>query len=59
MDLVKVLALLHEELDSLNQAIATLEQLRQARPPRLVHRHSSRTTELTGKQLARKEHRHP
>jgi len=27
MDLVKVLALLHEELNSLNAAIATLEQL--------------------------------
>jgi len=64
MDLVKVLALLHEELNSLNAAIATLEQLqhgsrRQGRPPRLVHGHSVRTTDLTGKQAARTEHRHP
>jgi hypothetical protein len=32
---------------------------RLGRPPRPVHGHASRTTELTGKQLARKEHRHP
>ena len=64
MDLVKVLALLREELDSLNAAIATLEQLQQGvrqrgRPPRLVRRHSVRTADLTGKQPARTEHRHP
>ena len=64
MDLAKVLAHLHEELDSLNAAIATLERLQQGsrrrgRPPRLVHGHASRATELTGKQPARTERRHP
>jgi hypothetical protein len=64
MDLGKVLALLHEELDSLNAAIATLERLQQGvrrrgRPPRLVHGHSERTIQLTGKRPARTEHRRP
>ena len=64
MDLAKVLAHLHEELDSLNAAIATLERLQQGgrrrgRPPRLVPAHASRAIELTGKQPARTEHRHP
>ena len=64
MDLVKVLALLREELDSLNAAIATLEQLQQGgrrrgRPPKLVPAGSNRAMELTGKQPARTVHRHP
>ena len=64
MDLVKVLALLREELDSLNAAIATLEQLQQGgrrrgRPPRLVQEPSSRAMDLTGKQPARTVHRRP
>ncbi len=64
MDLAKVLAHLHEELDSLNTAIATLERLRQkdrrrGRPPRLVPAHAGRAIELTGQQEARMEHRHP
>ena len=62
MDLTKVLALLREELDSLNAAIATLERLQQGgrgRPPQLVHGHSSRAMDLTGKQPARTVHRHP
>ena len=64
MDLGKVLALLREELDSLNAAITTLEQLQQGgrrrgRPPRLVPSHPSRAMELTGKQPARTVHRHP
>jgi hypothetical protein len=64
MDLGKVLTLLREELESLNAAIATLERLQQGgrrrgRPPRLVHGHSIRGTELTGKEPARTEHRHP
>jgi hypothetical protein len=64
MDLEKVLALLREELESLNAAIATMERLQQGgrrrgRPPRLVHGHSNRATELTGKQPAKTEHRHP
>ena len=58
MDIMKVLALLHEELNSLNAAIATLEQLQQGsrrreRPPRLSARHARRAIELTGKQAAR------
>ena len=64
MDLTKVLAHLHGELDNLNAAIATLERLqqggrRQGRPPRVVPAHASRATELTGKRPARTEHRHP
>ena len=64
MDLGKMLALLHEELDSLNTAIATLERLqeggrRRGRPPRLAHGHAERTVELTDKQPAKTEHRHP
>jgi hypothetical protein len=64
MDLTKVLAHLHEELDSLNTAIATLEQLQQrgrrrGRPPKLVQAHASRAIELTGQQAARTERRHP
>jgi hypothetical protein len=64
MDLTKVLANLHEELDSLNAAIATLERLqkggrRRERPPRLVHGQANRAIELTGKQPAKTERRHP
>jgi hypothetical protein len=64
MDLAKVLASLHEELDSLNMAIATLQRLQQGgrrrgRPPKLVQEQASRATELTGKQPARMGHRHP
>jgi hypothetical protein len=64
MDLGKVLALLREELDSLNAAIATLERLQQGnrrrgRLPRLVPAHASRAMELTGKQPARTVHRRP
>lgn len=64
MDLAKVLAHLHGELDSLNAAIATLERLpqrrrRRGRPPRLVPAHASRAIELTGQQEARTERRHP
>ena len=64
MDLGKVLALLREELDSLNAAIATLERLQQGdrrrgRRPRLVSAHASRAMELTGRQPARTAHRHP
>ena len=64
MNIVKVLALLREELDSLNAAIATLERLQQGerkrgRPPRLVHGPSNRAMDLTGEQPARKVHRRP
>ena len=64
MDLAKVLAHLHRELDSLNTAIATLERLpqrgrRRGRPPRLVPAHASRALGLTGQQEARTERRHP
>jgi hypothetical protein len=64
MDLTKVLANLHQELDSLNTAIATLERLQQGgqrrgRPPRLVGGQAGRPFELNGKQPARTEHRHP
>jgi prefoldin subunit 5 len=64
MDLGKVLALLRDELESLNTAIATLERLQQGgrgrgRPPRLVPGHSERTALLTGKEPAKTEHRHP
>ena len=64
MDLVKVLTHLHEELDSLNTAIATLEQLQQGgrrrgRPPRLVSAPASRAIELNGKEPARTERHHP
>jgi hypothetical protein len=64
MDLAKVLAHLHEELDNLNAAIATLERLQQrgrrrGRPPRLVSAHASRAMELSGKRPARTAHRHP
>jgi hypothetical protein len=64
MDLAKVLASLHEELDSLNAAIATLERLQQGgrrrgRPPKLVQEQASRAIELSGKQPARTERRHP
>jgi hypothetical protein len=64
MDLTKVLAHLHEELESLNTAIATLERLQQAgrgrgRSPRLVHGHARRAIELTGRQPAKMERRHP
>jgi hypothetical protein len=64
MDLTKVLADLHEELDSLNMAIATLERLQQGgqgrgRPPRPIEEQASRAFELAGKQPAKTEHRHP
>jgi prefoldin subunit 5 len=64
MDVTRVLATLREELESLNQAIATLERLQQeerrrGRPPRLVSAHASRDRELTGKQTAKTERRHP
>jgi hypothetical protein len=64
MDLAKVLANLHEELDSLNMAIATLERLQQGgrrrgRPPKPVQEQTNRATELTGKQPAKTERRHP
>jgi hypothetical protein len=65
MDLAKVLANLHEELDSLNMAIATLERLQQGgrrrgRPPKLAQEgQASRAIELTGKQPAKTEHRRP
>jgi hypothetical protein len=64
MDLTKVLASLHEELDSLNAAIATLEQLQQGgrrrgRPPRLVLGKADRAIQLSRKQSARTERRHP
>jgi len=64
MDLTKVLASLHEELDSLNTAIATLERLQQAgrrrgRPPRLVHGHADHVADSAGKPPARTERRHP
>jgi hypothetical protein len=53
MDLAKVLAHLHKELDNLNAAIATLERLQQrgrrrGRPPKLVSARASRAIELTG-----------
>jgi hypothetical protein len=64
MDLAKVLANLHEELDSLNAAIGTLERLQQGgrrrgRPPRLVEEQASRINELNGKPPAKTERRHP
>jgi hypothetical protein len=64
MELTKVLALLHEELDSLNAAISTLERLQQgyrprSRPPRLVSAYAGRDRELTCKPPTRKERRHP
>ena len=64
MDLAKVLAHLHGELDNLNAAIATLERLQQkgrrrGRPPKLVAAQASRAIELTGQQAARTERRHP
>jgi hypothetical protein len=64
MELAKVLALLREELDSLNTAIATLERLqegnrRRGRPPRLVSSHPSRSVKLTCNQPARTERHHP
>jgi len=64
MDLTKVLASLHEELDSLNAAIATLEQLQQGgrrrgRPPMLVLGKADRAIQLSRKQSARTERRHP
>jgi hypothetical protein len=64
MDLAKVLAHLHGELDNLNAAIATLERLQQrgrrrGRPPKLVSARASRAIELTGQQEARTVRRHP
>ena len=64
MDLTKVLAHLHEELESLNTAIATLEQLQQGgrrrgRPPKRLNGQASPAVELTGKQPAKTERRHP
>ena len=64
MDLTKVLAHLHEELDSLNTAIAILERLQQrgrrrGRPPKLVPARASRAIELTGQQEARTERHRP
>ena len=64
MDLVKVLAQLHGELDNLNAAIATLEQLQQGsrrrgRPPKLVPAQAESATQLAGKPAARTERRHP
>ena len=64
MDLVKVLALLHGELDDLNTAIATLERLQQrsrrrGRPPKLVSAEAEGAIQLAGKQAVRTERRHP
>jgi hypothetical protein len=64
MDLVKVLAKLHEELDGLNAAIATLERLQRGdlgrdRPPRLVPSKAERVIRSSGKQPARRERRRP
>jgi hypothetical protein len=64
MDLVKVLTTLHEELDSLNAAIATLERLQRGdlgrgRPPRLVPSQAERAIRSSGKQPARRERRRP
>jgi hypothetical protein len=64
MDLMKVLAHLHEELDSLNTAIATLERLQQGgrrrgRPPRLFPAQANGAIELADKQTAKTERRHP
>ena len=64
MDLTKVLAHLHGELDNLNTAIATLERLQQGsrrrgRPPGLVPAQAERDTELAGQPPAKTEHRHP
>ena len=64
MDLTKVLASLHEELDSLNAAIATLEQLQQGgrrrgRPPRPVLGKANRAIQLTRKQPTKTERHHP
>ena len=64
MDLAKVLAHLHLELDNLNVAIATLERLQQrgrrrGRPPGLVPAHASPAIELAGQKAARTERRHP
>ena len=64
MDLGKMLDLLHEELESLNTAIATLERLQEGgrkrgRPPRLAHGHSERTVQVTDKEPAKTERRHP
>ena len=64
MDLVTVLAKLHEELDGLNAAIATLERLQRGepgrgRPPRLVPSQAERAIRSRGKLPARRERRHP
>ena len=64
MDVTRMLATLREELESLNAAIATLERLQQGdrrrgRPPRLVSARASRAGELTGKQPAKTDRRHP
>jgi hypothetical protein len=64
MDLAKVLAHLHAELDNLNAAIATLERLQQrgrrrGRPPKLVSANASRAIDLAVQQEARTERRHP
>ena len=64
MDLAKVLSNLHEELDNLNAAIATLERLQQgsrrrSRPSTLVSEQPSPATEPTGEQPVKKERRHP
>lgn len=64
MDLGKVLAHLHEELDNLSAAIATLERLQQGsrrrgRPPRLVPAPRERANQLAGKQAAKMERHHP
>jgi len=64
MDLVKVLALLHGELDDLNAAIATLERLQQGsrrrgRPRKLVSGEAEDAIQLAGKQATKTERRHP
>jgi hypothetical protein len=64
MDLAKVLAHLHGELDSLNEAIATLEQLQQGgrrrvHRPKLVQSQAEPTIRLSGRQPAKTERRHP
>ena len=64
MDLVKVLAQLHGELDNLNAAIATLERLQQGgrrrgRPPGLVPTQAERATQLVVEPPAKTERHRP
>lgn len=64
MDLAKVLAHLHGELDDLNEAIAVLERLQRGRqrrgqPSRLVPAQPKSAIQSTGKQPAKTERRHP